>query len=217
MSGYYNHDEEEKWNSYFYPETSVFKNKLDIHNNQELNVVEKKLVDQKILELKDNPIEGNFDIKHLCDIHKYLFDDLYDWAGKIRDVTMTKEGYSKITAVSDIEMFLEKDLILLKQGLKNVYNLDTFAELLADFYMGLATIHPFREGNGRAIREFLREFVISKSTLLGLEPAYTIDWSLVDRKIVNETMHQLSGYSTLIKLEIRRGLVPYNPEKKKQL
>ena len=49
MSGYYNHDEEEKWNSYFYPETNVFKNKLDIHDNQELNVVEKKLVDQKIL------------------------------------------------------------------------------------------------------------------------------------------------------------------------
>ena len=65
---------------------------------------------------------------------------------------MTKEGYSKIAAVSDIEVFLEKDLILLKQGLKNDYILDTFAELLADFYMGLATIHPFREGNGRAIR-----------------------------------------------------------------
>lgn len=216
MDSYFSKEETDKWNSYFYPGTTVFVNKLNIHDNQELNAVERKLVDKKVLELTDNPIEGNFDSKHLCDIHRYLFEDLYDWAGKYRDVTMTKDGYSKFTSVSDIVPFLEKDLVLLKEGLKNVYNLDTFAALLADFYMGLATIHPFREGNGRAIREFLREFVVSKSVLMGIEQ-YTLDWNLVDSAIINENMHQLMGYSTLIKMEIRKGLVPYNPEKQKQL
>lgn len=211
-----NINEDDRWNAYFYPGTTTLINKLGIKDGSELTAVEREISEQKELELVDNPIVGNFDSKHLCDVHKYLFSDLYEWAGKLRDVTMTKEDYSKFTSINDIERCLEDDLELLKDNLKNVYNFDTFALELADCYLGLVTIHPFREGNGRAIREFLRELVLVKSLSLGFDQ-YTIDWNLIDNDKISSYMTMGPISKTLIKIELSKGIVPYNPEKKKQL
>ncbi len=206
-NSYYKQQEDEKWKAYFYPGTETFINKFDIHDDEKLMDIEKRVVAEKIALLKDNPIEGNFDSKHLCDIHRFLFSDLYDWAGVYRNVTMTKGDYSKFTAVSDIEACLEDDLKLLKDNLRKVYNLDTFAELLADTYLGLTTVHPFREGNGRAVREFLRELVISKSVSMGLDQ-YTIDWDLINNDKISSYMTMGPISKTLIKLELQKGLIP---------
>ena len=214
MEYFINGDETEKWNAYLYPGTVTLINKLNIKDNNELGRVERIVTEEKLKEIKDNPIDGNFDAKHLCDIHKYLFGDLYEWAGSYRNVMMRKEGYSPFAAVSDIEYFLERDFAMLKKNLRNVYNMETFANLLAEYYISFAKIHPFREGNGRTIREFLREFVMAKSVLMGMEP-YTLDWDLIDNDKITKLMPLSFGTSTLIQMEIKKGLVPYINEKEK--
>lgn len=69
-------------NKYCYPNSDVLKNKLNITNAEELFETEKELTIIRLQELQKNPIKGNFDFKHLKDIHEYIFQDLYDWAGK---------------------------------------------------------------------------------------------------------------------------------------
>ena len=70
-----------RWNSYFIPGTNVLKNKLGITNNEELKQAEADITFTKLAELYDNPIEGNFDSEHLKAIHRYLFKDIYSFAG----------------------------------------------------------------------------------------------------------------------------------------
>ena len=213
---YHKESEDERWNSYFYPGTTTFINKLGITDDNELYKVEREICEEKVGELKKNPIKGNFDSEHLRAIHEYLFNDLYDWAGKYRDVSLTKEEFSTVVAVVDIERCLKEDFDLLNQNMRIVYNLDTFAEAIADCYIGFGKIHPFREGNGRAIREFLREFVEYKSQMLGFEP-YTLDWDLIDNDKISFYMAKNVGLITLIKIEIQKGLIPYDPYKEKRL
>ena len=213
---YYNQSEDERWNSYFYPGTQTFINKLGITDDSELSKAEREICDQKVEELKKNPLKGNFDSERLRIIHEYLFSDLYDWAGKYRDVSLTKEDFSKVVAVVDIERCLKEDFDLLNKNIRNVYNLDTFAEVIADCYIGFGRIHPFREGNGRTIREFLREFVEYKSQMLGFEP-YTLDWSLIDNEKISSYMASNLTLLTLIKIEIRKGLVPYDSYKENRI
>jgi cell filamentation protein len=211
---YHKESEDERWNSYFYPGTTTFINKLGITDDNELYKVEREICEEKVEELKKNPIKGNFDSEHLRAIHDYLFNDLYDWAGKYRDVSLTKEEFSTVVAVVDIERCLKEDFDLLNQNMRMVYNLDTFAETIADCYIGFGKIHPFREGNGRAIREFLREFVEYKSQMLGFDE-YTLDWDLIDNDKITKLMPLSFGTSTLIQMEIKKGLVPYINEKEK--
>lgn len=67
---------------YCYPDSDVLVNKLDIRDPNKLQIFERKLTMLRLLELIDKPIEGKFDLKHLQAIHAYIFQDVYDWAGK---------------------------------------------------------------------------------------------------------------------------------------
>lgn len=76
---------------YCYPGSNVLVNKLDIRDPNKLQIFERKLTMLRLLELIDKPIEGKFDFKHLQAIHAYIFfQDMYDWAGKIRTVDISK-------------------------------------------------------------------------------------------------------------------------------
>ena len=75
---------------YCYPDSNVLINKLDIRDLDKLHVFERKLTMLRLLELMDKPINGKFDFKHLQAIHKYIFQDIYDWAGKVRTVDIAK-------------------------------------------------------------------------------------------------------------------------------
>ena len=83
-------EENDAWNAYFYPGTDVLINNLGITNNEELDKKEAELTFMRLVELYESPIYEKFDINHLCDIHRYIFQDLYPWAGKFRDVHMGK-------------------------------------------------------------------------------------------------------------------------------
>lgn len=75
---------------YCYPGTDVLINKLDIHDPDILHDAERDLTARRLLQLEQEPIKGKFDYNHLKRIHKFLFQDLYLWAGKERTVDIAK-------------------------------------------------------------------------------------------------------------------------------
>ncbi|NYB75335.1 Fic family protein [Sedimentibacter hydroxybenzoicus DSM 7310] len=77
---------------YCYPNSGALINKLNIRDCDILSEAERKLTMLRISDLIDNPIKGEFDLKHLQTIHKYIFQDIYDWAGEIRTVDIAKQN-----------------------------------------------------------------------------------------------------------------------------
>lgn len=75
---------------YCYPDSDVLKNRMGIRDKEQLGRLEQRLTMLRILELVDKPIQGKFDLKHLQAIHKYIFQDVYEWAGKTRKVDIAK-------------------------------------------------------------------------------------------------------------------------------
>lgn len=75
---------------YCYKNTSILKNKFNIINPEKLNQVERELTSIRVYDLIRKPIKGNFDFKHLCAIHFYIFQDIYEWAGVPRKTNIAK-------------------------------------------------------------------------------------------------------------------------------
>jgi cell filamentation protein len=152
-------------------ETGVLKNKLGIRDEGELSRAEAALVAWRSLQLSEEPIPGGFDLEHLKAIHKHLFGDVYEWAGKIRDIDLSK-GNSyfanhKYIVGAAREIFAE----LAVERHLNGLDLEQFS-LRAAYYLGaINALHPFRDGNGRAEREFINH--------LALRDGYFIDWTNV--------------------------------------
>ncbi len=76
---------------YVYPGTDILKNILDIQDRQTLDDAEANYVSLRLRELAEKPLEGDYDISHLAEMHKYIFQDIYEWAGEIRIINMEKE------------------------------------------------------------------------------------------------------------------------------
>lgn len=141
---------------YCYPDSNVLVNKLNIHDNKKLATVERKLVLLKLYTLRQNNNIGKFDIHHFLSIHKFLFEDIYPFAGKIRSEDIAKDSFrfAKWEYIEDqLNDILNK---LAKDNLKNL-NKEDMSKKLAYYMSELNVLHPFREGNGRTIREFIRE------------------------------------------------------------
>ncbi|MCM1183609.1 MAG: Fic family protein [Roseburia sp.] len=140
---------------YCYPDSDVLRNKLDIWDVEQLYQAERKLTMLRILELIEKPISGAFDLKHLQAIHRYIFQDVYPWAGEIRTVDIAKGNmFCKVEFIEGqaTELFgrLKKENYL--KGLSE----DVFIRRMAYYFSEMNALHPFREGNGRSQREFIR-------------------------------------------------------------
>ncbi|MGV8146322.1 MAG: Fic/DOC family protein [Alkaliphilus sp.] len=166
---------------YCYPNTSVLVNKLDIKDCDELKKVELIRTKLRIDELYFSPVKGNYDLAHLQKIHQYIFQDIYGWAGKLRTVDIAKDNTlfalerHIYTTAEYIFSTLKKESILVDK--KN--DVEKYADRLA-FYSGeINMLHPFREGNGRSLREFIR--------CLAKEGGYEINWSKFDKEDVYST------------------------------
>lgn len=158
---------------YCYAGTDVLINKLDIRNTRDLTRFEADITLQRQSELEhENLVQGRFSASHLKNIHKYIFQDIYSFAGKYRvedlwkDETFFCKGEYIQENLQSLLAELKKDNYLRNLGLQD------FAARLAYYMAEMNMIHPFREGNGRAIREFIRQ--------LGLHSGYLIDWSRID-------------------------------------
>lgn len=156
----------EKQNSqYLYPGTNVVKNKLGIKDEKTLKEVETKLVSLRLYSIISEGITGDFNKEHLIEIHKYLFSDLYDFAGQFRTENIAKDNF-RFASVEFIESSLEELLKDVKAKLDNKKNKKELAKYLAYLASELNVIHPFREGNGRSIREFIRQCALYKKYIL---------------------------------------------------
>lgn len=157
---------------YCYPDSSVLKNKLDIRDPALLRKVEADLSTARQAEIFRTPVVGRFTATHLCNIHRKLLGDVYSFAGHFRREDIAK-GPTRFVTYSQIKEKLQRLLGQLQQEkwLENV-PFEVFAARSAYYMAELNYIHPFREGNGRAIREFMR--------LLFLHNGYIVQWDAVD-------------------------------------
>lgn len=157
---------------YCYPDTEVYLNLFGIMDSDELSKLEADLTSIRLSELSLNQKRGRFGVAHLKNIHKFIFQDIYPFAGKIRVEDISK-GDTQFCLSQFIETNLEAILVKLKS---ENYLVDCTKEIFVQkmaFYMAeLNIIHPFRECNGRAIREFLRQ--------LAYRNGYELNWYKVD-------------------------------------
>ena len=152
------------WDEYFIEGTNVLKNKLGITNKEELSKNEKIITLKKLAYLEMFPIEGKFDSDHLRKIHYFLFNDIYYFAGEYRKCEMAR--FREFVNPDEIEVRLKNELDKMNKEVKNILSIDGYSYFLAEEYYELMVIHPFREGNGRSVREFFREFTLSKKEQL---------------------------------------------------
>lgn len=131
---------------YCYPDSDVLKNRMEIRDMEQLRRMEKRLTMLRILELVDKPIQGKFDLKHLQSVHRYIFQDIYDWAGKIRKVDIAKGNM--FCSVKFIESQAEEIFGKLKEE-HYLQGLDgrEISVRLAYFFSEINAMHPFRECN----------------------------------------------------------------------
>ena len=176
---------QDNWEDYFYPGTKVLKNNLGIMDASLLREKEIELTFARQVELIENPIEGNFDAEHLKNIHYYLFQDVYPFAGKYRIVNIEKNHYG-FADYQLISQKIDEELLLMHQDSQTISSKYEFACHLARYYVELLAIHSFREGNGRSIREFIREYAIEQSKKYSFGPC---DF-LYNRKVIQyPTIH----------------------------
>ena len=145
----------------------TLENKLGITDSAELARTEEKLSKKKAIELFETGCLDTFEVgtfKGLAEIHKYLFEEIYDFAGQIRNVNIAKGN------------FRFAPLMYLNVALENIDRMpqSNFDEII-EKYVEMNVAHPFREGNGRATRIWL-------DAILKKEIGQVVDWSVVDKE-----------------------------------
>ena len=172
---------------YCYKGTDVLVNKLEIKDMDLLKEYERQIVAIKLLELEKQPINNSFDIKRFSDIHRFLFEDIYEFAGCFRNEDIAKDNF-KFARWE----YIEDELTRLLEKLKNENYLkdldkETLANRLAYYAAELNVLHPFREGNGRTIREFIRQLAKYNGYYLNFNMVSTEEMLLASIKSVIDT------------------------------
>ena len=158
---------------YCYPASDVLKNKLNIRDRDELKRAEEEITALKQYMLMESPINGRFTKTQLMNIHRFLFEDIYPFAGHIRREQISK-GDTMFFPPHLIGQELDKVFFKLHSE-KMMHEKDRKHQIehLSYIMSELNIIHPFREGNGRSIRELIR--------CMALHYGFSLDWSCVDR------------------------------------
>lgn len=132
---------------YCYPNSEVLINKMNIQDAKKLQYYEAKITAAKSLGLRQKGITGNFDKAHFLSIHQYLFEDIYPFAGKLREENIAK-GEFRFAMWEYIEPELETLLNKLKkENYLEGLSIEQLSQRLAYYLSELNVLHPFREGN----------------------------------------------------------------------
>ena len=155
--------------TYTDPKSGLLRNLQDISDPDVLLFVESGVVTKRLQELYENPIKIK-GVESFFEIHKHLFQDLYAWAGKKRKVEINKDGkqFFPTTHFDNALRYIDS-LIAEYKGLPKD-NKKQLAKKLAEILDSANYLHPFREGNGRTQREFLRLLALEKGLTLNLNP-----------------------------------------------
>ena len=169
----------------------VLENKLGINDKTQLARTEEKLTKIKAIELFETGKLNTFEIgtfKGLAQIHKFLFEDVYEFAGKIRTENIAKSNFRFASAM------------YLQEALKQIDKMpqSNFDEII-EKYVEMNIAHPFREGNGRSTRIWL-DMILKK------EIGKVIDWSKVNKEDYLLAMERSPIKNTEINVILREAL-----------
>ena len=153
---------------------AIFEDKLPDLPEEERDKISRSLSEARMRQLTGKPVKGNYDIEHLSNIHKHLFQDVSTHAGSIRDYGMSK-GSSQFADSSQMAYLFDKELPERINALNQSLNdRQAYIDAMTDLHSTLDLAHPFREGNGRAARAFMSQ--------LAETHGYQLDFSQVDRE-----------------------------------
>lgn len=155
---------------YLYPGLNVLRNKLGIHQAQRLEQAAYELTALRAATMTLGPLVRG--LPHLCAIHQHLYQDVFDWAGKFREVDIY-QGDTRFCHFA----YIEKEGNALMRALEEERYLTelerpNFIARLAHYYCEINVLHPFRLGNGLAQRIFFEQ--------LAIHAGYMLDWQGID-------------------------------------
>lgn len=171
---------------YIDPETGILRNLRGITDESKLNQVEAGAVGLRTLDLRIQPLTGSYDLTHIQGIHNYLFQDIYEWAGQLRTIDLIKDN-SRFAN----HLFIERQAEEMFKNLAHEDHLlglepEEFSARAAHYMAEINALHPFREGNGRAQREFINH--------LAVNTGYLITWeNAADDAILSSTIKSFHG------------------------
>lgn len=171
-----------------YPGTSVLINKLGIQDQAQLDENETLITTVQSLKFELEPFPEEMDFKYYKRVHRFLFESLYEWAGELRTVNLSKQH----TAFCSVDEIGSLSTAIFSRLKKNNYlcglSRNDFLRELVDLYISLNYLHPFREGNGRVQRLYLRQ--------LAQRAGYRLNFAGVDSdQMMIATIHAASGIS----------------------
>lgn len=170
----------------------LLKNKLNILDSSELARMEEKISKEKAIKLFDLGIldileAGTFSA--LSEIHRYLFEDIYDFAGKVRTVDLVKGNFRFASAI-----YLENSLKYIEKMPQKTF------DKIIEKYVEMNIAHPFREGNGRSARIWLNMILKKELNLI-------IDWNKVNKDTYLLAMEYSPINDTKIKYILKNALI----------
>jgi len=149
----------------------TLRNRLGIEDPKALEAAEADITGAKLVALGRRSLPGKYDLAHLCAFHRFIFGDIYDWAGNLRTVDITKfDTFCRWIHLDayGTEIFGK----LARSGFLRNRDRDAFLTGFAETYADINALHPFREGNGRTQRAFLQQ--------LARDAGHPLSWATLD-------------------------------------
>ena len=213
---------------YVYAGTTVLQNKFGITKAESLANVEYRLTWARRMELQWEPIAGNFDLAHLQETHRILFQDIYDWAGELRTVNIHK-GNSDFHPVTYFQPAAEFTFAELHKShlLSGAPIIDeVFIAELAEILALINEAHYFRDGNGRAQRAFLDQVAACSGRVLSwrnvgdlenyrvsqeaFEAKSGVPFRAMLKKVLAPAIDGLDPFDDDV-YQVSRNLIPFDP------
>jgi cell filamentation protein len=154
---------------YVYPGTTVLRNLAGLRDAGMLAKREAQTSTLRLAQLTAIGLDGVYDLRHLQEFHRFIFQDIYPWAGELRSTPLAKPG-SMFALPEHVESYASETLRQLA-GERHLGGLprDQFADRLTHYFAEINAVHPFRDGNGRAQRAFLRQLALDAGHILAWE------------------------------------------------
>jgi cell filamentation protein len=154
---------------YVYPGTTVLRNLTGLTDADTLAEREAQTSTLRLAQLAELGLEGEYDLHHLQQFHHFIFQDIYPWAGELRSTPLAKPG-SMFALPEHVESYATTVFSQLAgEGYLHGLPGDQFAERLTHYYAEINAVHPFRDGNGRTQRAFLRQLASDAHHVLAWE------------------------------------------------
>lgn len=180
--------------------SGILRNLLGIIEQAELQQVERVLAASRVLELERDPVEGDFDFTHLRAIHRYILQDVYDWAGELRTSDTGAFGipHARPQFLTDE---LDRVFTQITDRPPSTTDRDAATDTIAAHWSELTLVHPFRDGNSRSQRVFFNQMF--------RHPGWAVDWADVDAAAAHAARHMsVYGRSDYLADQLRHAAHP---------